>query len=202
MTDPRVEAAIDAVIKARGWRDSRWGDGAIGGFDYSTEEKKRHVIRDHEAEAREGKTVILFETGDYEEYEREYRRACIRREILAALAAADAAAWRPIASAPKDGSYVDLWVINSDGEGQRITDAYFGPIPHTCGEYGQFCDSCPEEGNFWVDGIFGHEINGEITQWQPLPNPPNATPQRTPDTITIPEVRNDRPIPVKGESHS
>lgn len=114
-----------------------------------------------------------------------------------ALAAADAAAWRPIASAPKDGSYVDLWVINSDGEGRRITDAYFGPIPHTCGEYGQFCDSCPEEGNFWVDGIFGHEINGEITQWQPLPNPPNATPQRTPDTITIPEVRNDRPIPGK-----
>lgn len=90
MTDPRIEAAVDAVIKARGWRDCHWGDGAIGGFDYSTDNKKRHVIRDHEAEAREGKTVILFETDDYEEYEREYRRACIRREISAALAAADA----------------------------------------------------------------------------------------------------------------
>lgn len=92
MTDPRIEAAVDAVIKARGWRDCHWGDGAIGGFDYSTDNKKRHVIRDHEAEAREGKTVILFETDDYEEYEREYRRACIRREISAALAAADEAA--------------------------------------------------------------------------------------------------------------
>lgn len=92
MTDPRIEAAIDAVIKAREWRCGIWGDGGIGGFDYSTIEKKRHVIRDHEAEARDRKTVILFETDNYEEYEREYRRACIRREITAALAAADAAA--------------------------------------------------------------------------------------------------------------
>lgn len=87
--DPRVEAAIDAVIKARGWRDCIWGDGAIGGFDYSTPEKKRHVIRDHKAEAREGKMVIIFETEDYEEYERQYRRLCIRREVVAALEAAD-----------------------------------------------------------------------------------------------------------------
>lgn len=115
----------------------------------------------------------------------------------AALKAADAAAWRPMSEAPRDGAYVDLWVINSDGEGRRITDAYFGPIPHTCGEYGQYCDSCPEEGDFWVDGIFGHEINGEITHWQPLPTPPNATPQAAPDTIAIPEVHNDRPIPGK-----
>ncbi|MCI1437102.1 MAG: hypothetical protein LKI03_05980 [Acetobacter indonesiensis] len=91
MTDPRIEAAVDAVIKSRAWRDGIWGDGAIGGFDYSTKEKKRHVIRDHEAEARVGETVILFETDDYEEYEREYRRTCIRREVSAALAAADAA---------------------------------------------------------------------------------------------------------------
>lgn len=55
MTDPRIEAAVDAVFKARSWRDRRWGDSAIGDFDYSTAEKKRHVIRDHEAEEREGK---------------------------------------------------------------------------------------------------------------------------------------------------
>ncbi|WP_415466957.1 hypothetical protein [Acetobacter persici] len=172
MTDPRIEAAVDAVIKARGWRDGVWGDGAIGGFDYSTKEKKRHVIRDHETEAREGKTVILFETDNYEEYEREYRRACIRREILFALAAADAAAWRPMSDAPPAGTTVDLWVLNCDGRGHRHTDAYFGPIPHTCGEYGQYCDSCPPAGDFWIDGIFGERIFGEIMGWRPLPAPP------------------------------
>ena len=96
MTHPRRHAPFYVVLNLRGWRDSRWGDGAIGGFDYSAEEKKRHVIRDHEAEAREGKTVILFEPDDYEEYEREYRRSCIRPAILAVLKAVDASAWRPM----------------------------------------------------------------------------------------------------------
>lgn len=123
-------------------------------------------------------------------------RGAARRYALRALAAADAAAWRPMSEAPRDGTYVDLWVINSDGEGHRITDAYYGPIPHTCGEYGQYCDGCPEEGSFWIDGIFGHQVCGDITYWQPLPNSPNATPQASPETISIPEVHNDRPIEV------
>ena len=105
-----------------------------------------------------------------------YSRSPIEEPIKSVMAkvleAADAAAWRPIESAPRDRTYVDLWVINSDGEGRRITDAYYGPIPHTCGEYGQYCDSCPDEGDFWVDGIFGHQIYGDITHWQPLPAPP------------------------------
>ena len=75
-SDPRIEAAIDAVIKSRAWRDGRWNDSAIGGFDYSTPERKRYVIRDHEAEEEEGKTVIIFETENYEDYKREYNRAC------------------------------------------------------------------------------------------------------------------------------
>ncbi|OUJ03162.1 hypothetical protein [Acetobacter cibinongensis] len=90
----------------------------------------------------------------------------------ASLSAADAAAWRPIETAPRDGAHIDLWVINSDGEGHRLTDAYFGEIPHTCGEYGKYCDSCPPEGNFWIDGIFGQQIFGRIIGWQPLPAPP------------------------------
>lgn len=101
-------------------------------------------------------------------------REYLLEEVGKALEAADAAAWRPMDSAPRDGTYVDLWVINDDGKGRRLADSYFGPIPHTCGEYGQYCDSCPEEGNFWIDGIFGHEIHGEITHWQPLPKPPET----------------------------
>lgn len=176
MTDPRVEAAIDAVIKARGWRDSCWGDGAIGGFDYSTEEKKRHVIRDHEAEAREGKTVILFETGDYEEYEREYRRACIRREILAALAAADVAAWRPTSTPPDAGILVHIASSAETGSEQAIA----------LWDYDIGCWRNPDMGMRYAPAYF--------LQWQHLLNPPNATPQAASNTISIPEVRNDRSI--------
>ncbi|MDI6653736.1 DUF551 domain-containing protein [Gluconobacter japonicus] len=94
----------------------------------------------------------------------------------AALKAADTAAWQPIESAPKDGTYVDLWVINCDDEGQRFSGAFFGPIPHTCGEAGQYCDCCPEEGDCWIDGIFDERISGRITHWMPLPLPPEPMP--------------------------
>lgn len=147
-TDPRVEAAIDAVIKARGWRDSCWGDGAIGGFDYSNEEKKRHVIRDHEAEAREGKMVILFETEDYEEYQREYRRTCIRREVSAALKAADEAAWRPIEGV----KYCPLAAMIEQGSDE-----------------GPYIGSCRDA--VWCDGL----DMVEPTHYMPLPTPPETT---------------------------
>lgn len=158
MTDPRIEAAVDAVIKARGWRDCHWGDGAKGGFDYSTDNKKRHVIRDHEAEAREGKTVILFETDDYEEYEREYRRACIRREISAALAAADAAT--PVRVVPM-------------------------PIPADRMETAKNTLLCWKSGALTDEDAISMIVCG-------------VSGPQSHETITIPEVRNDRPIPGKG----
>lgn len=34
-------------------------------------------------------------------------------------------AWRPISSAPRDGTRVDLWLVNHRGEGRRVTDAYW-----------------------------------------------------------------------------
>ena len=118
-----------------------------------------------------GSVSDLAPGGDWEKLTL-YQKTHFRRLAKAVMESADDAAWRPIETAPKDGSYVDLWVINEDEKGRRIADAYFGPIPHTCGEYGQYCDSFPEEGNFWIDGIFGHEIYGDITHWQPLPSPP------------------------------
>jgi hypothetical protein len=96
-----------------------------------------------------------------------------------ALAAADAAAWRPIASAPKDGTEIIAC-------GTQTFDAGCDPEPFT----NIICWS----GNMWQDGTIADQP--KPTHWQPLPTPPNAIPQAAPDTITIPEVRNDRPIEV------
>lgn len=85
--------------------------------------------------------------------------------------------WKPIESAPKDGTLVDLWLIDCDGEGRRMSDSYFGKIPHECGMMGRYCDCWPDEGEFWIDGIFGERHSGNITHWMPLPEPPtDATP--------------------------
>ncbi|GAA3668859.1 MULTISPECIES: DUF551 domain-containing protein [Acetobacter] len=89
------------------------------------------------------------------------------------LAAADAAAWRPIASAPKDGTLI------------LVTVKHIG------------CDVVSFWGTGWRETTNGLMLRDEPTHWQSLPTPPNATPQAAPDTITIPEVRNDRPIPGK-----
>lgn len=45
--------------------------------------------------------------------------------------------WIPIATAPKDGTRVDLWM------GSRFTNCYWGKPAHECGESGDYCDSCP-----------------------------------------------------------
>lgn len=170
MTDPRIEAAVDAVIKARGWRDGCWGDGAIGGFDYSTVGKHRYVIRDHEAEAREGKTVILFETDDHAEYEREYRRACIRREVSAAITAADAAAWRHVKNTPPANEWVQV-IAQHSGE-----DHY--AIAQWC--YDRSCWRNQDIDMMYSPVYFDH--------WRPLSVPPNTAAQHSPKAIAVPEA--------------
>ena len=70
--------------------------------------------------------------------------------------------WQPIETAPKDGTLVDLWVIDtSDGSGRRETDAYFA------------------NGKWWStrDTNAGEPVEqGRITatHWMPLPAPPPA----------------------------
>ncbi|GBQ36102.1 DUF551 domain-containing protein [Acetobacter fabarum] len=95
-------------------------------------------------------------------------------DAKAALAAAGAAAWRPIETAPKDGSLI------------LVTVKHIG------------CDVVSFWGTGWRETTNGLMLRDEPTHWQPLPTPPNATPQAAPGAITIPEVRNDRPIPGKG----
>lgn len=57
--------------------------------------------------------------------------------------------WQDIASAPKDGSEVDLWTVNGRGDGLRVVDAYWN-------------------GARWIDPIGDH---GDPAPVEIAPNP-------------------------------
>ncbi|NIE80032.1 hypothetical protein [Asaia sp. As-1742] len=84
----------------------------------------------------------------------------------------EASAWQPISTAPKDGSYIDLWVLGLEEE-FRFENAHYGVEHHDCGEYGRYCDSCPAPGKRWIDA-FGMEIAGTVTHWRAIPASPKA----------------------------
>lgn len=80
--------------------------------------------------------------------------------------------WRPIESAPKDGTVIDVW----REEGGRETVSW-GLPPHDCGEMGQYCDSDwhSEKEPGWVCNTFGEFVGGKhnpFTHWMPLPAAP------------------------------
>lgn len=80
--------------------------------------------------------------------------------------------WRPIETAPKDGTLIDVW-MGRDEFPHRRTDVYWGRYPHTCGEHGSYCDSCPPDRDMWVDALTaGYEHNLRPTHWMPIPEPP------------------------------
>lgn len=81
--------------------------------------------------------------------------------------------WRPIETAPKDGTVIDVW---RDGHRETV---YWGLPPHECGEMGQYCDSdwhaIKRPG--WICATFGEFIGGKhdpFTHWMPLPPPPSG----------------------------
>lgn len=104
-------------------------------------------------------------------------------DAQAALEAADAAAWRLISEYnPRMGQVYC-------GHSGRKWLRHGRMLP---GYSTRWYYSGTNERSQWAQ-----QEGDEPTHWQPLPTPPNATPQAALDTITIPEVRNDRPIPGK-----
>ena len=79
-------------------------------------------------------------------------------------------AWRPIESAPKDGTRFDVWYAHHDAmvptPAHRLTDVYWSDV----------------ESAFCTDGLYGPEEPSPLplypcpTHWQPLPPPPGSDP--------------------------
>lgn len=82
-------------------------------------------------------------------------------------------AWRPIETAPKDGTVIDLWKLAQDGRhGKRIPDIKWDANRSFNGGIGRVAMS-----DAWVHADHGGEVwlaGGSFTHWQPLPTPPEA----------------------------
>lgn len=93
------------------------------------------------------------------------------------VAALQQAGWRPIETAPKDGSIIDVW----RPEGGRDT-VLWGFPSHECGEMGRYCDSewHSIRAPGWVCSTFNQLVgrkHAPFTHWMPLPSDP--LPQQT-----------------------
>lgn len=75
--------------------------------------------------------------------------------------------WRPIETAPKDGTVILLWCDNIAG-GPLYSIAYYdAAYPSGGGEHGPFVWCCEgADGGAWAEKI--------PTHWQPLPSPPGG----------------------------
>lgn len=124
MTDARIEAAFEAA----------WNEPCLLGDPIAC-----HNLDD----------VCVHET---QQENIEAMKGVVRKMIVAALTAADAAAWRPIKSAPRDGAHILTYY--ADGRVMADTFPYRGFL-----EWQEQLDEPP-------------------IYWQPLPAPPTkeATP--------------------------
>lgn len=94
--------------------------------------------------------------------------------------------WRPIETAPRDGTRIDLWMINNDGRSYREADAYWvddrdvDPYGNRGKRSGWFGPNHDYEGmDGWADDPAHPDRLGNIrftspTHWGPLPAPPGS----------------------------
>lgn len=93
----------------------------------------------------------------------------LSRDELDALSApspdnpAGSGAWRPIETAPKDGTEVDLWLAPLSEDGYPLTPCRLPNAHFHCGEW-LFWGGDPEIG--WLS------VDHRVTHWMPVPSPP------------------------------
>lgn len=104
--------------------------------------------------------------------------------------------WQPIETAPKDGTKVDLWIVDQDGNGERVVDAewvadfafynrYWHPERGAYSESGRRdgwyapnqgydyeSDFCDEPRRFNDHPKQMRDFFKEATHWMPVPEPP------------------------------
>jgi hypothetical protein len=78
------------------------------------------------------------------------------------------AEWLPIETAPKDGTSVDLWIV----DGYRLADVRFTVPVESLGESPCWCEYTTDFHGYGDWGIY--PIGREIvpSHWMPLPEPP------------------------------
>lgn len=79
--------------------------------------------------------------------------------------------WRDIETAPKDGTKVDLWLIDEKGNGWRIPDAFWG-YDGWAYEDNQF-RYCEYEYKGTGDQIRDRARFARATHWMPIPKGPS-----------------------------
>ena len=90
---------------------------------------------------------------------REFDDGCLEA-ARAAIAALDAGGWRPIETAPKDGTTIDLWCayrFETDNLGCRVADAFWD-----------------EDDQLWRFDQWHEKYRP--THWMPLPSAPGSVP--------------------------
>lgn len=89
--------------------------------------------------------------------------------------------WRPIETAPKDGTVVDIWMVE-EANGWREANAYF--VVQGTEDLSEYTDGSYRAWSIKRDGWWapGHNYDGApyfcdssvmvATHWMPLPSPP------------------------------
>ena len=75
--------------------------------------------------------------------------------------------WRPIETAPKDGTVVDLWAVEN-GVGERWTDCRWAE------QFNAYAGQRANRKYIWAWWHSDYTVDGNITHWMPLPDAPQA----------------------------